>query len=201
MPKYSLFHTAEIHAQTFDALSPAAELTHVTRPDWLQRAQGGIDADLRMEIQRAIQAAEGPALCSCTTIGEVAEEAGAVRIDWPMMQEAARLGGPVLLAYCLSSTAAPSEALLRRAFGKEDPKVSHLLLAQHWPLFEAGKSEGFAAALAGSIQEAVQEGDYACVVLAQASMAGAEEKLRDVSTVPVLASPALAAKYMAQKTG
>lgn len=201
MSKYSLFHTAEIHTQTFDALSPEAELTHVVRPDWLQRAQGGIDLKLRAEIQKAIQAEQDPVLCSCTTIGEVAEEAGAVRIDWPMMQEAARLGGPVLLAYCLSSTAAPSEALLRRAFGKEDPEVNHLHLNQHWSLFAAGDTEGFAATLAGSIQEAVQEGGYACVVLAQASMAGAAEKLRDICKVPVLASPALAAKYMAQKTG
>lgn len=201
MPKFSLFHTAEIHAQTFDALSQEAELTHVVRPDWLQRAQGGINADLRTEIQRAIQAAQDPVLCSCTTIGEVAEEAGAVRIDWPMMQEAARLGGPVLLAYCLSSTAAPSEALLRRAFGKEDPEVSHLHLDQHWPLFAAGETEDFADALAGSIQEAVHAGDFACVVLAQASMAGAAEKLCAISPVPVLASPELAAKYMALTTG
>ena len=201
MPKFSLFHTAEIHAQTFDALCPDVDLHHVVRPDWLQRAQGGIDAALRREIQSAIRAEQGPVLCSCTTLGEVAEEVGAVRIDWPMMQEAARLGGPVLLAYCLASTAAPSEALLRRAFGEEDPEVRHLLLDQHWPLFEAGKSQDFAAALADSIQEAVQAGGYACVVLAQASMAGAADELRDIATVPVLASPALAAKYMAEQIG
>lgn len=201
MPKFSLFHTAEIHAQTFDALCPDVDLHHVVRPDWLQRAQGGIDPDLKAEIQGTIRATPGPVLCSCTTLGEVAEEVGAVRIDWPMMQEAARLGGPVLLAYCLASTAAPSEALLRRAFGGEDPEVCHLLLDQHWPLFEAGKSQDFAAALADSIQEAVQAGGYACVVLAQASMAGAADELRDISTVPVLASPALAAKYMAEQIG
>lgn len=201
MPKISLFHTAEIHAQTFDALCPDVDLHHVVRPDWLQRAQGGIDPDLKAEIQGTIRATPGPVLCSCTTLGEVAEEVGAVRIDWPMMQEAARLGGPVLLAYCLASTAAPSEALLRRAFGEEDPEVRHLLLDQHWPLFEAGKSQDFAAALADSIQEAVQAGGYACVVLAQASMAGAADELRDISTVPVLASPALAAKYMVGQIG
>ncbi|UWQ63176.1 hypothetical protein K3723_02430 [Leisingera caerulea] len=196
MAKYSLLHTAQVHANTFDQLAPEEELNHYVRPDWLQRAQGGIDITLRREITQAIHAANGAVLCSCTTIGEVAEEAGATRIDWPMMQEAARFGGPVLMAYCLESTAEPSETLLRRAFGDRDPELTCLELGQHWPLFEAGDSAGFAAAVAADAAEALGTMDFACVVLAQASMAGAAVPLREQTEVPVLASPEIAMRAL-----
>ncbi|MGR3760628.1 hypothetical protein ACUXV3_10935 [Roseobacteraceae bacterium NS-SX3] len=192
----TLLHTAEAHVQTFDTLAPEAALTHVVRPDWLTQAQGGISAGLREEIAGAVLEAPGPVLCTCTTIGEAAEAAGATRIDWPMMQEAAQAGGPVLMAYCLDSTAEPSEALLRRAFGTRDPGLRSLHLGQHWPLFEAGDSESFAAAIAADVAGALETGGYGCVVLAQASMAGAAGMIREKMGVPVLASPEIAMRYL-----
>ena len=196
MTKLTLFHTAHVHCATFDALAPDADLDHTVREDWLARAQDGIGKVLATEISAAIQAADGPVLCSCTTIGEVAEQAGATRIDWPMMQEAATIGAPVLMVYCLNSTAKPSEALLRRAFGDSDPQLTCLKLAQHWPLFEAGKSEDFARALANDIKVELDQSQFGCVVLAQASMAGAAEVLREMTDVPILASPEIAVRYL-----
>lgn len=198
MAGFTLLHTAQMHVDTLDKLAPEADLTHHVRPDWLARARDGIDVTLRTEILEAIQAAEGTVLCTCTTIGEVAEQAGAIRIDWPMMQEAARIGGPVLLAYCLDSTAAPSEALLRQAFGARDPQLTRLFLGQHWPLFEAGDATGFAGAIAADVLQELNSGAYSCVVLAQVSMAGAAELLRQQAQVPVLASPELAVRAMLQ---
>jgi len=196
----TLFHTAKVHCDTFNALAPKAKLNHVLREDWLARAQDGIGAvlatEIATEIAAAIQAADGPVLCSCTTIGEVAEAAGATRIDWPMMQKAATIGGPVLMVYCLDSTAAPSEALLRRAFATADPQLTCLQLSQHWPLFEAGDVSGFASTLAQGIETALQQTRFRCVVLAQASMAGAAGILREVTDVPVLASPEIAVQYL-----
>lgn len=196
MPDLTLLHTAEVHVETFRALAPAADLDQQVRADWLDRAQGGIDAALEAEIAAAVAAVDGPVLCTCTTLGPAAEAAGATRIDWPMMQEAARIGGPVLMAYCLQSTAEPSEALLRRAFGKRDPGLTCLELGQHWPLFEAGDSAGFAAAVACDVCEALAAMDFACVVLAQASMAGAAELLRQQTEVPVLAAPEIAVRAL-----
>ena len=196
MNKATLLHTAAVHAATFDALAPEADFDHQVRPDWLERAQGGIDISLRREITEAVQAADGTVLCSCTTIGEAAEEAGAIRIDWPMMQATARIGGPVLMAYCLDSTAEPSAALLRRAFGDQDPQLACLQLGRHWPLFEAGDSGGFVQAIAADVLQALEGGTFGCVVLAQASMAGAAEYVRAGTDVPVLASPDLAAAYL-----
>ena len=196
MTDLTLFHTAQVHCDTFNALAPDADLVHVVREDWLARAQGGIDDRLSTEIAAAVKAADGPVLCSCTTIGEAAEDAGAIRIDWPMMQEAARMGGPVLMAYCLDSTAAPSEALLRRAFGATDPQLTCLQLRQHWPLFDSGEGEALSKAITSDIARALKQGRFGCVVLAQASMAGAAPLLRDVTDVPVLASPEIAVRAL-----
>jgi hypothetical protein len=195
-PDLTLLHTAEVQVETFRALAPGADLDQQVRADWLARAQGGIDAELRAEIAAAVAAADGPVLCTCTTLGPAAEEAGATRIDWPMMQEAARIGGPVLIAYCLESTADPSQALLRRAFGPRDPQLTCLELGHHWPLFEAGDDAGFAEAIAADTVKAMGAMDFACVVLAQASMAGAAVLLRQQVTVPVLASPEIAVKAL-----
>ncbi|WP_027257783.1 hypothetical protein [Leisingera aquimarina] len=196
MTDLTLLHTAEVHARTFRALAPEADLNQQVRSDWLARARDGIGADLRAEIAAAVTEAYGPVLCTCTTLGPVAEEAGAIRIDWPMMQEAARIGGPVLLTYCLDSTAEPSEALLRRAFGRRDPQLAPLFLGQHWPLFETGADTDFSAAIAESIALALKNGTFGCVVLAQASMAGAAALLRAQTQVPVLASPEMALRAL-----
>ena len=93
----TLFHTSATHILRFDTirdrLAPDIQLNHVVRTDWLDRARGGIDKRLRTEIMDAVGTARGPVLCSCSTIGGIAAEAGAIRIDQPMMQAAADIGG------------------------------------------------------------------------------------------------------------
>ena len=207
MADLTLFHTAEVHCATFDALAariaPGVRLTHVVRPDWLARAQNGIDADLAAEITAAL--AEAPvALCTCTTIGSVAERAGALRIDAPMMQAAARSGGPVLLVCCLESTRAPSTALLEAAFAAEGTpvRIAHLDLSDLWPLFTEGDGDPFADEIARRVESALAaQPDLSAVVLAQASMAGAQARVRVRSDVPVLASPELALRAALKRAG
>ncbi|EBA16777.1 hypothetical protein RSK20926_03194 [Roseobacter sp. SK209-2-6] len=199
MPDLTLFHTAEVHVTTFAALAPSADLQQVVRSDWLERAQQGIPPELEQEITAAIQATSGPVLCTCTTLGEVAEKAGATRLDWPMMQEAARIGGPVLMAYCLDSTAAPSTVLLRRAFTDLDkePELRSLPLTGLWGHFTEGDNKRFEAEIATWISTSLKMlPDTSCVVLAQASMAGAAEILQRQTAIPILASPAIAMKHL-----
>lgn len=200
MADLTLIHTADVHIATFAALAPDAQLCHVVRPDWLTRAQTGIDTDLAAEITAEIKMANGPVLCTCTTLGPFIETIGAMRVDWPMMQQAAahamKTNKPVLMAYCLHSTAAPSETLLRRAFGSASAGVVPLALLQHWPLFTSGQIADFHAALAHDISAQLSLKDYACVVLAQASMAGAADILAQQTNVPVLASPPIAMQQM-----
>ena len=194
----NLFHTADAHCATFEALrdriAPGLELVHHVRPAWLRRARDGISPTLANEISSAIGDVDGVALCTCTTIGPVAGKAGAIRIDQPMMERAAELGGPILLAYCLDSTWEPSLALLDRALEvRGRPATVHPLpLTQYWPLFEAGEVTAFHAVLAGEIRQAVTRADDpGCVVLAQVSMAGAADMLGNLPC-PVLASQELA---------
>ncbi|WP_210115113.1 hypothetical protein [Roseovarius aestuariivivens] len=192
-----LLHTAEVHRATFDALrdriAPGTGLRHVVRPGWLARAQKD-DPTLEADLAGAIGRATGPVICTCTTLGPMAEMLGAIRVDWPMMQAAAALQGPVMLAFCLESAAAPSVALLDRALeaAGTPQKVLPLPLVPYWPLFEAGELDAFAAVIAGEIRQAVAaHPETAGVILAQVSMAGAAPLLADLG-VPVLSSPELA---------
>ena len=194
----TLLHTAKAHCASFDALrdriAPDIPMVQTVRTDWLERAQAGISPDLEAEISATIADAPGPVICTCTTIGPAAEAAGALRIDWPMMQEAARIGGPVVLAYCLHSTWEPSLTLLERALAESGQKttVHPMPLTEYWPLFEAGQPDAFAAVIASEIRQvATGHRKIGCVVLAQASMSGAAQLLGDLD-VPVLTSPELA---------
>lgn len=191
----TLLHTADVHRATFDTLrdtiAPDQVLTHVVRPDWLSRAQEGIDDALSDEITSHIANASGTVLCTCTTLGPTAQAAGAIRIDQPMMQAAAQTTGTIVMAYCLNSTLGPSLDLLEETLEAAGTprKVHPLPLNALWPLFEAGQTQAFAIGIAGQIRQlAPSLPDLGCVVLAQASMASAATLLRDMP-FPVLSSP------------
>lgn len=194
-----LYHTSQLHVARFDALrdriAPGMALDHHVREDWLDRARReGLTEALASEIAGAMTEGPGRALCTCTTVGAIAEAAGAIRIDRPLMQAAAAIGGPICLAYCLDSTRGPSLDLLHDCLaqaGRAGPVVP-LALPHRWPLFEAGALAGFAAGIAADIRaHLATHPDTLCVVLAQASMDGAAALSGDMR-VPVLASPELA---------
>ena len=90
-----LLHTSPVHVARFDRIrdriAPDLLLDHLVREDWLDRARrSGIDDILKGEIAAEI----GPlTLCTCSTLGPIAEELGAHRIDRPMMRAAAQSGG------------------------------------------------------------------------------------------------------------
>lgn len=191
----TLLHTAEAHRATFDALrdriAPDVTLHHILRPDFLSRAQEAMTEDLISEIKQEIHKHPTPVLCTCTTLGPIAESAGALRIDAPMMQAAADSGGPVLMVYCLDSTRAPSLALLTRALQcTANPHPIHALpLLSLWPLFAADNHDDFARAIARETRNYLaQHPDITAIVLAQVSMAGAARYLTDLAQ-PVLTSP------------
>ena len=194
-----LFHTSDTHPARFDRLrdriAPGAGLVHHVHEDWLDRARTeGLTGGLVAEIGAAISAEAGPKLCTCTTIGHIAEAAGATRIDRPLMEAAARIGGHVLLVYCLESTAEGSHQLLRDCIDGAggSATVERLALTRLWPIFESGDLAGFAAAIAAAVEarlRALPRPD--CIVLAQASMADAADSLGGYG-VPVLTGPELA---------
>ena len=188
----TMIHTAGAHVARFDALAAQLdtqiELHHVVRPDLLERAQNeGITEDVR----RALLAEFGPGvtLCTCTTLGPVAEAAGAIRIDRPMMKEAASLGGHVLLVVVLKSTLAFCQDSLRESIKESgaDTTFDTLFIPEVWTLFEEGDDAGFAQAIADRVTATIN--GHCAVVLAQASMTDAAAL---IASPPVLTSPRLA---------
>lgn len=198
MATITLLHTSPAHVPTFEALAvriaPGTDLEQIVREDWLKRArEHGLRQGIRREIADVINESQGTVICTCTTIGPAAEEAGAIRIDAPMMEKAARIGGPILMAYALQSTAKPSLELLEEALERQGTSqvVRPLFLGEFWPLFEAGEHEAFTACIAGAIRNAAEADRYSCIIIAQGSMTGAGELLSDLD-IPVLTSPELA---------
>ncbi len=192
-----LLHTSETHIARFDRLAariaPKARLAHETRPEWLERAQKhGITDDLKAAFTDFVQVSRAPVLCTCSTLGPLADAAGAMRIDRPMMQAAARFGAPVLMAYCLESTCAPSMALLAECLEQTGhrPHIRALEITEAWPAFESGDEAAFAERIATAIRTHLAAfRDTKAVVLAQASMSAACPFLAQALSQPVLSSP------------
>lgn len=202
--RLTLIHTATVHVASFDALrdriAPGAVLHHIVQEDWLAEARArGVSTELVTRLRDIVAAADGPVICTCTTLGPAAARQGAIRIDTPMMEAAVAIGGTALMAYALASTETPSRELFLSSGGSAD-RLRMLDLSAHWPLFEVGQTLAFHEALASAIRadHAARGGDV--VILAQASMAGAAELLADLD-VPVLSSPEMALRAGLQAMG
>ncbi|MGW7265982.1 aspartate/glutamate racemase family protein [Streptomyces sp. NPDC054842] len=194
----ALLHTSPAHIPVFDALRdeshPELRLRHFVAEDLLSRARvGGPDAvaaDVRAALDRAVAEGAGAVLCTCSTIGAVAEAAGAgvpvLRVDRPMAAAAVAAGPRVVVLATVASTLAPTVALVEeeaRRAGRP-AEVRTLLVDGAFARFEAGDTDG-CARLVAEAADAVTDADV--IVLAQASMAPARHLT--TTAVPVLASP------------
>lgn len=194
----TLVHTSAVHVARFDAvrdaIAPGTALRHIVRPDWLAQAmEHGITPDLADDVETTLRAA-APALLTCTTLGVLADTAGATRIDRPLMEQAAQIGGTLCLAYCLDSTADSSTALLSDCIAEAGTvaQIAPLALPHAWAFFEAGDQAGFARTIAAGVRaHLAQHPDTRAVILAQASMDVAAPLLHDIG-IPVLTPAHLA---------
>lgn len=200
--RLSFLHTGDTHVATFEAL--AAELgfegvvAHRVEQHLLDRARvDGLDS-VRAETLAVLDelSAADAVLCTCSTIGPLADEMAArvsniIRIDRPALTAACQHGGRPAIAICLDSTRGPTLALLAECAAAEgiDIEPSVIMCADAWPFFETGDMDAFAASIAATVRQEV--GDADCVVLAQASMRVAEAHLVDLD-VPVITTPRLA---------
>jgi Asp/Glu/hydantoin racemase len=119
-----------------------------------------------------------------------------VRVDRPMAERAAEIGGRILVVVAVPSTLGPTRELLAECIAKS-PLRSTLIESpclDAWELFEAGDAEGYANRIATHIRTTADQVDV--VVLAQASMAAAAGQLGDLP-IPVLSSPTTAVRYAA----
>ncbi|MFG2944571.1 aspartate/glutamate racemase family protein [Streptomyces adustus] len=196
----ALLHTSPVHVPVFDALRdeahPGLELRHFVDEGLLERARAtgpdAVAADVRAAVDRAVADGARAVLCTCSTIGAVAEAYGAeagvpvLRIDRPMAAAAVAAGSRVVVLAALASTLGPTAALIEEeARSAARPvTVRTVLVDGAWARFEAGDGEGYVR-LVAKAADAVADAD--AIVLAQASMAPARELT--TTSVPVLASP------------
>lgn len=198
----ALLHTSAAHVPVFDALrnedQQGLELRHFVDEELLARARRegpeAVAGAVRNVLETAVAEGAGAVLCTCSTIGAVAESAGAdvgvpvLRGDRPMAAAAVATGARVVVAATLESTLEPTVALVEeegRRIGRP-AEVRTLLVDGAWARFEAGDTEGCARLVAEAV-DAV--GDADAIVLAQGSMAGAQQLT--TTPIPVLSSPRL----------
>jgi len=198
-------HTAEVHTATFNRLldqaAPGTPSIHVVDASLLADAQarGGVDAELQNRITarlREVAATAEVVVCTCSTIGGSAESLAGdigvpvVRVDRPMAERAVAMGPRIAVVAALVSTIGPTTELLRAVAAAADCSIDlvEVVCEDAWSMFQAGETDGYLAAIAQTVDALDVPVDV--IVLAQASMAGAADRVR--TSIPILSSPRLA---------
>ncbi|WP_405669179.1 aspartate/glutamate racemase family protein [Streptomyces sp. NBC_00055] len=193
----ALLHTSPVHVPVFEALRdadhPGLALRHLVHEDLLARARdAGPDAvrgDIEALLAGAVAEGATAVLCTCSTIGGVAESAAeslgvpVLRVDRPMAAAAAARDRVVVLA-AIDDTLPPTLALLAEEAGDRRVEIRTVLVAGAWARFEAGDRDGYLELVAAAADRVT---DADVIVLAQASMADAAT--RTATQIPVLSSP------------
>ncbi|MEV7187380.1 arylsulfatase [Kitasatospora sp. NPDC093102] len=221
----ALLHTSSVHVPVFDALRdrdhPGLPLRHIVSEELLARARAdGPDAvagDIDRALASTVAAGAAAVLCTCSTIGGVAESRAAVlgvpvsRVDRPMAAAAVavapagdRTTTRIVVMAALAGTVGPTVALIEEEAARSGRPVTvtATVVDGAWDRFESGDQAGYLTTIAAAV-EAVDDAD--AIVLAQASMADAAH--RTTTAIPVLSSPALglraaaaAVSYPARRT-
>lgn len=199
----TLLHTAESNVAVFEALrkeiAPDLAVDHLVADDILQSARVNGRADARMARRVAeIYATLGKrfefVLCTCSTIGEIAERESlrfrfpVLRVDRPMARAAVAHGSRVVILATLRSTLEPTRALLvaEAQHAGRPVQIDEILCTDAWAHMESGNVPAYADAITRTIDAVAARHDV--VVLAQASMAVAADS-RPSWPIPVLSSP------------
>ncbi|MGW1721449.1 aspartate/glutamate racemase family protein [Streptomyces sp. NPDC002306] len=196
----ALLHTSPVHVPVFDALRdeahPGLELRHFVDEGLLERARAAgpdaVAADVRVVVDRAVADGARAVLCTCSTLGGVAEayaaEAGVpvLRVDRPMAAAAVARGARVVVLAALESTLAPTAALIEEEARRAGRPVTvrTVLVDGAWARFEAGDGAAYVRRVA-AVADEVTAADV--IVLAQASMAPAQYLA--TTPIPLLSSP------------
>jgi hypothetical protein len=173
----AFLHTSPTHIETFDRLLQRHPINipvqHYVEEGILQQAKetGTITPDMEADVEQAVSTAfnEGATvlLCTCSTIGSVAERCGAaagqrvLRVDRPMARKAVAEGSVIAVVATLASTLTPTRELLREEAAKVDKSVDfvEVVVESAWPLYEAGDLEGYWRELAEAVKEVARQVD------------------------------------------
>lgn len=213
-PRLAILHTTSVTIQSLTALCsrllPGVRVSHYLDDSILQQinAEGSISAGVRYRFQSliALAAASKPdvILSACSSVGGMLEEARElfsiplVRIDEPMARSAAAQKCSIMVCATVKSTLEPTLALIRR-YADPSIEVRSMLIAEAGKLLSTGDKEAYLSLIASRLTEAAEK--YETVVLAQASMAEAVQRMPEELRSRFLTSPeagiAAVAAYLA----
>jgi len=196
----ALLHTSPAHVPVFDALRDEDHqglgLRHLVDEELLARARRegpeAVAGEVRAVLERAVAEGARAVLCTCSTIGGIAEAAGAeagvpvLRGDRPMAAAAVATGTRIVVLATVESTFGPTVSLIEeeaRRAGRP-VRLRTRLVDGAWESFAAGDG-GRCDHLVAVAADAVTDADV--IVLAQGSMAPAQHLT--TTAVPVLSSP------------
>jgi aspartate/glutamate racemase len=207
----ALLHTSPVHVPVFDALRdeshPDLALRHLVDERLLTRARAdgpeAVAADVRTLVEQAVADGARAVLCTCSTIGGIAEAAAGsagvpvLRVDRPMAAAAVAAGPRIVVLAALRSTLAPTAGLIEEEARRDGrpAEIRSVLVEDAWPHFEAGDTDTYLRLVAAAA-DTFTEADADAIVLAQASMAPAQALT--TTSVPVLASPRLGLRAAAE---
>ncbi|MEV6299139.1 aspartate/glutamate racemase family protein [Actinoplanes sp. NPDC051861] len=179
-------------------IAPDVEVRHLVDPSLLSCARDdGLTPALvervRSQLRSLADSGAGLIVCTCSTIGGIAEEAAAeigvpvIRADRPMAEAAVAAGSRIAVIVTTPSTLDPTLALFPPSV-----TVVPVVVSEAWRHFEAGDLPAYYEEIAEAARKVAPSVDV--VVLAQASMAPAADLIDgEVLTSPRSAVTAAAA--------
>ena len=190
--KIACLHTADSNIAVFEAaaaglgLAPGA-LCHRVRSDLAAAAEqaGSLTPAIAAAVSEdlvALAAEADAVLLTCSTLGPAVTAAGertrvpVLRVDAALAEKAVAAGGRVVVLCAVETTVAPTTRLFAAAAAKTGAVVDIRLVDGAWARFRAGDSDGYFARIAAAAAAAREPG-VAAVALAQASMAGAADRV------------------------
>ena len=170
--------------------------------------RGALTPDTSRRVVNYVGSAEAAGadyiLVTCSSIGPAVESAAfltnvpVLRVDQPMADKAIQMGSKIGVVATLPTTLEPTSDLVRRramTSGKEIVLISRLCEGAFDALM-SGAPEKHDEMVASALKELSQQTDV--ILLAQASMARVADQLpEEDKKVPVLTSPELAIRYLA----
>lgn len=214
MQSIGFLHTSPVHVATFDTLLSATgrswKTIHQVNESLLAEArQSGLTFkivnDVKSELARLEAAGAACIVCTCSTLGDVAESLQAgflmpiLRVDRPMAAKAVEIGSPILVVATLESTIEPTSLLLLDEAKRQKKEIDQasLICSSAWSFFEKGNMQGYLGAIEETIRQTVGDSKSkpAVILLAQASMAPVADMLADLG-LPILSSPTLCIEHL-----
>jgi Asp/Glu/hydantoin racemase len=156
-------------------------------------------------VQAAESAGADVILVTCSSIGVAIETAATlskvpvIRVDQAMADEAVQTGNKIGVIATLSTTLEPTSDLVKRRaeFAGKDVTITSKLCEGAFEALMSGDAAKHDEMVATALKELMKEVDV--IVLAQASMARVVDGLsEEEKVIPILASPAIAMKKLAE---